>query len=173
MRDMDAYNKQKALYLSQIIKHNEENPSNPLPVRITTDLVDGYTLNQIEEIKHLSDAIYGSYDASTKAAYENLALGSQLGVFSTWMNGIYDVWLGRRRTSSYETMKKQAVDDNGNKLWIDEEGRIVTTETDTPYMDDVPLVVQGILRTVGDAFTMLYHGKSVSEIYKEMKLNPM
>jgi hypothetical protein len=45
MRDMDAYNKQKALYLSQIVKHNEENPSNPLPVRITTDLVDGYTLN--------------------------------------------------------------------------------------------------------------------------------
>jgi hypothetical protein len=35
-----------------------------------------------------------------------MALGSQLGVFSTWMNGIYDVWLGRRRTSSYETMKK-------------------------------------------------------------------
>ena len=35
--------------------------------------------------------------------YENLAIGSQFGVFSTWMNGIYDVYLGWRRESSYET----------------------------------------------------------------------
>ena len=54
--------------------------------------------------------------------YENLAIGSQFGVFSTWMNGIYDVY-------------------NGNKLWIDDNGNVTTENTGVPYLTDVPLVV--------------------------------
>jgi len=49
----------------------------------------------------LGDSIYGSYNRSTKAMYEHLALGSQFGYFSTWMNGIYDVYFGKRHESSY------------------------------------------------------------------------
>ena len=148
--DMDAYNKQKSLYLSQIIAYNKENPSAHLPVALTTDLPEGYTLNQIEEIKHLGNTIYGASSTSEKAKYEHMFLGQQLAIFSTWMNGIWDVYFGQRRESSYETEKVQAVDDNGNLLYIDENGNITTTPTDTLYLIDVPLLVQGVFKTFAD-----------------------
>jgi hypothetical protein len=37
---------------------------------LTTNLPEGYTLKQIEEIKHLGNTIYGAYSASEKAGYE-------------------------------------------------------------------------------------------------------
>ena len=171
--DVEAYNKQKALYLSQIMKFNEENPEANLPVSLDTNLPDGYTQNQIDEIKNLGDTIYGSYNRSTKAMYENLAIGSQFGVFSTWMNGIYDVYLGQRRESSYETQKVQKEDENGNKLWIDENGNVTTENTGVPYLTDVPLVVQGVLRTLQDTVSELYHGRGWEGIKQNILSNPM
>ena len=70
-----------------------------------------------------------------------MAIGSQFGVFSTWMNGIYDVYFGKRRESSFETEKVQKEDTNGNKLWIDEDGNITTEDTGVPYLTDIPLIV--------------------------------
>lgn len=171
--NMEAYNKQKSLYLSQIMKFNEENPSANLVVSLDTNLPDGYTQNQIDEIKNLGDTIYGSYNRSTKAMYENLALGSQFGVFSTWMNGIYDVYLGKRRESSYETQKVQKEDENGNKLWIDDNGNITTENTGVPYLTDIPLVVQGVWRTLQDTFQELYHGRGWEGIKQNILDNPM
>lgn len=171
--NMEAYNKQKSLYLSQIMKFNEENPSANLVVSLDTNLPDGYTQNQIDEIKNLGDTIYGSYNRSTKAMYENLALGSQFGVFSTWMNGIYDVYLGKRRESSYETQKVQKEDENGNKLWIDDNGNITTENTGVQYLTDIPLVVQGVWRTLQDTFQELYHGRGWEGIKQNILDNPM
>ena len=157
--DIEAYNRQKSLYLSLLLKFNEENPDLNLPISLSTDLPDGYTLNQIEEIKTLGDTIYGSFNKSTQAKYEHLAIGSQFGVFSTWMNGIYDVYFGKRRESSFETEKVQKEDTNGNKLWIDEYGNITTEDTGVPYLTDIPLIVQGVMRTVGDVIGIFYHKK--------------
>ena len=171
--NIEAYNKQKALYLSQIIKFNEENPNANLSVSLDTNLPDGYTQNQIDEIKNLGDTIYGSYNRSTKAMYENLAIGSQFGVFSTWMNGIYDVYLGERRESSYETQKIQREDENGNKLWIDDNGNITTENTGVPCLTDIPLVVQGVLRTLQDTFAELYHGRGWEGLKQNIINNPM
>lgn len=171
--NMEAYNKQKSLYLSQIMKFNEENPDANLPVSLDTNLPDGYTQNQIDEIKNLGDTVYGSYNRSTKAMYENLAIGSQFGVFSTWMNGIYDVYLGKRRESSYETQKVQKEDENGNKLWIDDNGNITTENTGVPYLTDIPLIVQGVLRTLLDTAGELYHGGGWSGLKKNILNDPM
>lgn len=171
--NMEAYNKQKALYLSQIMKFNEENPGANLPVSLDTNLPDGYTQSQIDEIKNLGDTIYGSYNRSTKAMYENLALGSQFGVFSTWMNGIYDVYLGERRESSYETQQVQKEDENGNKLWIDDNGNITTENTGVPYLTDIPLIVQGVWRTLHDTVSELYHGRGWEGIKENIINNPM
>lgn len=171
--NMEAYNKQKALYLSQIMKFNEENPGANLPVSLDTNLPDGYTQSQIDEIKNLGDTIYGSYSRSTKAMYENLALGSQFGVFSTWMNGIYDVYLGKRRESSYETQQVQKEDENGNKLWIDDNGNITTENTGVPYLTDIPLIVQGVWRTLHDTVSELYHGRGWEGIKENIINNPM
>lgn len=171
--NMEAYNKQKALYLSQIMKFNEENPGANLPVSLDTNLPDGYTQSQIDEIKNLGDTIYGSYSRSTKAMYENLALGSQFGVFSTWMNGIYDVYLGKRRESSYETQQVQKEDENGNKLWIDDNGNITTEDTGVPYLTDIPLIVQGVWRTLHDTMSELYHGRGWEGIKENIINSPM
>lgn len=171
--NMEAYNKQKALYLSQIMKFNEENPGANLPVSLDTNLPDGYTQSQIDEIKNLGDTIYGSYNRSTKAMYENLALGSQFGVFSTWMNGIYDVYLGKRRESSYETQQVQKEDENGNKLWIDDNGNITTEDTGVPYLTNIPLIVQGVWRTLHDTISELYHGRGWEGIKENIINSPM
>lgn len=171
--NMEAYNKQKALYLSQIMKFNEENPGANLPVSLDTNLPDGYTQSQIDEIKNLGDTIYGSYNRSTKAMYENLALGSQFGVFSTWMNGIYDVYLGKRRESSYETQQVQKEDENGNKLWIDDNSNITTENTGVPYLTNIPLIVQGVWRTLHDTVSELYHGRGWEGIKENIINNPM
>lgn len=165
--NMDAYNKQKALYLSQIIAYNKENPSAHLEVSLNTDLPEGYTLNQIEEIKHLGNSIYGAYSTSEKAKYEHHIIGQQLAYFSTWMNGIWDVYFGQRRESSYETEKVQAEDEQGNKLYIDEQGNIVTTPTDTPYLVDIPLIVQGIMATYGDLFGIFLFRDNKLEALKQ------
>lgn len=171
--NMAEYNKQKSLYLSQLLKFNEENPGMNLVISLATDLPDGYTQNQIDEIKNLGDTIYGSYNRSTKAMYENLAIGSQFGVFSTWMNGIYDVYLGKRRVSSYETQKVQKEDESGNKLWIDENGNITTENTGIPYMVDIPLIVQGVWQTIKDTFSELYFGRGWEGIKNNIYNNPM
>ena len=171
--NMAEYNKQKSLYLSQLLKFNEENPGMNLIVSLATDLPDGYTQNQIDEIKNLGDTIYGSYNRSTKAMYENLAIGSQFGVFSTWMNGIYDVYLGNRRVSSYETQKVQKEDESGNKLWIDENGNITTENTGVPYMVDIPLIVQGVWQTIKDTFSELYFGRGWEGLKNNIYNNPM
>lgn len=168
----EEYNKQKSLYLSQIIAYNKEHTDNPLPVSLTTDLPDGYTLNQIEEIKNLGNTIYGAYSTSEKAGYEQMFIGHQFMVFSTWMNGIWDVYFGKRRESSYETQRVQAEDEFGNKLWIDEFGNIVTTPTDIPYLVDIPLIVQGVFNTLKDiGAIMLFNKGNKWEAFKEQILN--
>lgn len=171
-QDPEAYNKQKSLYLSQIIAYNKEHTDNQLPVALTTNLPDGYTLNQIEEIKHLGNTIYGAYSASEKAGYEQMFLGHQFAVFSTWMNGIWDVYFGKRRVSSYETQKIHKENDFGNKLYIDENGNITTTITETPYLEDIPLIVQGVFNTLKDmGVLLLFHKGNKWEAFKEQILN--
>lgn len=163
--NIEEYNKQKALYLSQIIAYNKERGTN-LPVSLDTNLPEGYTLNQIEEIKHLGNTIYGAYSASEKAGYEQMFLGHQFAVFSTWMNGIWDVYFGQRRESSYETEKVQAEDEYGNKLYLDEDGNITITVTDTPYLKDVPLIVQGVFNTLKDLGAILLFKNNKWETFK-------
>ena len=41
------------------------------------------------------------------------------------MNGIWDVYFGKRRESSYLTEKRHKEDENGNKLYFDENGNWV------------------------------------------------
>lgn len=155
--NLEKYNYQKGLYLSLLKALNEEDPSRNLDISLSTELPEGYTLNQIEKIKLLGDTIYGSYNRSTKAKYEEMAIGQMSGIYSTWMNGIYDVYLGKRRESSYETYTVQKRDDSGNLLWVDENGNITTQNTGVPYLADIPLMVQGVFRTLNDVLKIIYH----------------
>ena len=167
--NLKEYNKQKALKLSLILALNKENPGLNLQVDVNTDLPDGYTNQEIESIKSLGDSIYGSYNRSTKAMYEHLALGSQFGYFSTWMNGIYDVYFGKRHESSYQYTLEQAEDENGNLLYFDENNNLTTEKTDTPYYKYTPMMVQGVLRTLTDIVgdIILHKGENLNDIFHD------
>ena len=172
--DPEKYNKQASLYLSQIVAYNEENPRNKLKVSLDQDLPEGYTLNQIESIKDLANTIYGAYSLSEKSGYEHTFLGQQFLVFSTWMNGIWDVYFGKRRESSYLTEKRHKEDENGNKLYFDENGNITTTITDKPVLTDVPVIVQGVLYTllnIGDI--LLFQSNKLEAFKRDILRNKM
>lgn len=113
---MKKYNEQKSLYLSLLRSFNLENGTqlvegDPLP--------DAYTLQQIESFKTFADNIYGSYNKSTRAKYENTAIGRNFAVFSTWMNGIVDVYTKGRQISHSESKWEQEKNTNGELLYFD------------------------------------------------------
>jgi hypothetical protein len=77
-------------YYNAVRAYNQEHPE----ATISYDPSEGglpmpYSLKEVEVLKNLANSIYGSYDKSTRAAYERMALGTFFGAFSTWMNGIY------------------------------------------------------------------------------------
>lgn len=163
------YNKQKGLYLSLLRDFNLEGYN--LEVDVKTDLPDGYTLKQVNGIKELGDTIYGAYDTSTKSMYEFYAVGSQFLPFSTWMNGIYDVYFGKQRESSYETETVQA-SENGQLLYLDENGNITTEDTGIPYYRDIPIMVQGVYQTLIDTCKAIYHKPGIESL-QEIWNDPM
>lgn len=158
------YAKQRSLYVSLLRAFNLENNT----TLVEGDaLPDAYTSQQITMFKNFADTIYGSYNQSTRAKYENVALGRNFGVFSTWMNGIVEVYTKKRQISTSESKWEQSTDVNGNKEWIDKNGNLVTRELDSegnpilqegdvPFMKDVPVMVQGVLYTLKDFFTEWY-----------------
>ena len=161
----EEYGKQRSLYLSLLRIFNQENGT---ALKEGDALPDAYTAQQIAQFKNFADNIYGSYNQSTRAKYENVALGRNFGVFSTWMNGIVDVYAKKRQISSSESEWQQETDANGNKLWfdkngiigprkLDENGEPILSVGDVPVMKDVPIMVQGVLYTIKDFFTEWYN----------------
>lgn len=149
------YNEQKALYYSMIRAFNVESSGKQLSY--TDDLPDAYTPEQIRAIKTLAESIYGAYDQSSKAKYENIAIGRNFMFFSTWMNGIVDNYAKKRQISQSELKLEQETDYNGNPLFFtgDESGNMTTADTGLPVVKYVPIMVQGIFQTFGETFREL------------------
>ena len=148
------YNKHRSLYLSLLREFNIENGTKL--VEGQDDLPDAYTLAQIESFKTFADNIYGSYNKSTRAKYENTAIGRNFAVFSTWMNGIVDVYAKKRQISKGESKWVQMKDPSGELLYFDKYGNTKTIaeggNPEVPVMEDIPVMVQGIWYTLVDAF---------------------
>lgn len=149
-KNREEYNKQRSKYLSLLRQFNKEGYTNVngKPLVEGDALPDAYTQQQITTFKNFSDNIYGSYNQSTRAKYENMAVGRQLGIFSTWMNGIVDVYAKKRQISQSETREVQETDANGKLLYFDKFGNITTDVTEVPVMTDIPIMVQGVLNTL-------------------------
>ena len=157
--DIEAYNKQKALYYSLIRAFNLDGykKSNGEQLNFSDDLPDAYTLQEIQTFKTFSDNIYGSYNKSTKAKYEHTAIGRNFAFFSTWMNGIVDVYMKQTQVSQGESKLEQEYDYNGNPLFFNEDGTVTTEDTGVPVMHGVPIMVQGVFATLGQICKTLYH----------------
>ena len=158
-QDEAEYNKQKSLYYSLIRSFNLEGyrKENGEQLNYSDDLPDAYTLQEIQTFKTFSDNIYGSYNKSTKAKYEHTAIGRNFAFFSTWMNGIVDVYMKDTQVSQGESKLQQETDYNGNLLFFAENGDITTEDTGVPVMKGVPIMVQGVFATLRDICKTFYH----------------
>lgn len=183
------YEEQRIAYYNAIRQYNEEHPENT--INFDDDLPVAYSNNQIQQMRQLSNSIYGAYDKSMRAKYEHTALGLTFAMFSTWMNGMVSNYLTKpgqyaggptiveqRRDGSGNLMYMDnrglfviELDDNGTKTYVYEEtGEVVTNlEGLAPIMDEVPIVVQGIWYTIQNSVVALAQGKFREDIWK----NPM
>jgi hypothetical protein len=89
------YIKQKSMYLSKVREWNQEHPSSPLEMNEDGfyELPSPYSDKEILSIKNVANNIYGSYDKSLKSMGENMAIGWVFGMYTTWMNGIWNNWM--------------------------------------------------------------------------------
>ena len=188
----EEYEKQRINYYNAIRKYNEEHPDNT--ISFNDDLPVAYSNDQIQQMRQLSNSIYGAYDKSMRAKYEHTALGVSFAMFSTWMNGMVSNYL--LKPGQYEGRlvdTEQDIDGSGNLLFMDKDGLLVTEINEggtkkyiytytgnpvenleglVPVMKDVPLVVQGIWYTFKDSIKALSEG-GYEQFKKDIIKNPM
>lgn len=178
------YYDQMGAYYNAIREYNKEHPENQLTYQ--DDLPMPYTNAYVESIKNVAATIYGSYDVSTKAGYESMALGFTFGMFTTWLNGIHANWLAKPGSYSMKEVRDEHQRDaSGNYLYFDSTGRIAykneqenkyyyqDTQEEVPegtivrpVIEKVPVPIQGIIYTIGDIFRCARHSKNWGE-FKE------
>ena len=164
------YKEQMGLYYSKIQQYNQDHPDNIIGFQ--DDLPEPYSLKEIESIKNVSDSIYGAYDKSERAMWENQAIGVLFGQFTTWVNGVVANYFSK----SFEQGIKleQAYNEAGNPLFFDKSGnqvvkinnKYIYEETGqevpseqgpcVPQFKEIPIQVQGILYTFSDSITKAF-----------------
>ena len=191
--DHPDYKKEKALFILHVNNWNKEHPSSTPLDWSKKQLPEPYSDQEILAIKNVANNIYGSYDKSLKAQYEHTALGWAFGMYTTWMNGIYNNWF--MKPGQYNIHKMQTeidTDENGNQIWMDDYGNLYTriennrnitfiddkgNEVDgsnfTPVLKNVPIIVQGIWYTLKDAFSVMRQkeGGGLINAYKYIQSN--
>ena len=159
------YKEQMGLYYSKIQQYNQDHPDNIIGFQ--DDLPEPYSLKEIEDIKNVSDSIYGAYDKSERAMWENQAIGVLFGQFTTWVNGVVANYFSKSFESGIRL--EQAYNDAGNPLFFDKSGNQVIKVEDkyiyeetgqevppeqgpcVPQFKEIPIQVQGILYTFSDS----------------------
>ena len=188
----EEYKKQQALYMLHIQEYNRDHPEgivdkdgNTRLLEYTDDLPTPYSDQEIVSIKNVSNNIYGSYDKSLRSMGEFTAIGTFFGMYTTWMNGIWNNWMmkpGKYNVTKMTTEQDRDVD--GSLLWLDEHGNIFkeviledgtkkyidqvnniekTKEELVPLLKHVPVIVQGIFYTLGDALEIFNAKDSFKE----------
>lgn len=188
----EEYQQQKIAYYNAIRQYNANHPDNT--IEYTDDLPEAYSNEQIQQMRQVSNSIYGAYDKSMRAKYEHTALGLTFAMFSTWMNGAIANYFTKPGQYADSIMdQEQDVDGSGNLLFMDTNGIEVTqiqtgdsiqyiyTETGeavqdpsnlVPIMKNVPRVVQGVWYTLKDSLKALSEG-GIAQFKKDIASNPM
>ena len=169
----EEYHQAQSRYFSAVIAYNKENPDRK--IKVGEDLLpEPYNNQDIASFKVFADEIYGAYDRSQRARYEQISLGQNLGIFTTWMNGIAATWFKKQgKYNGYFTT--QTIDGKpmirqsqaGNDLYFRDDGGIVEKIGDKyynekgeeeandgkcPVVEQVPIPVQGIMYTFKDVW---------------------
>ena len=146
-KDDSEYKKALSLYMSMAREWNAEHPEDAIsivPQEGEQGLISPYSDKEIENIKALANNIYGAYDKALKGMAEHETIMWFFGMYTTWMNGIYNNYFGQNTV----LVDKQARDEAGNLLFWDYDGNMVTEDTGMPVLEKVPEIVQGIWYTV-------------------------
>jgi len=139
-KDSDDYKKALSLYMSMAREWNAEHPENMVsitPQDGEQGLVSPYSDKEIENIKALANNIYGAYDKALKGMAEHETIMWFFGMYTTWMNGIYNNYFGQNTI----LVDKQVRDEAGNLLFWDYDGNMVTEDTGMPVLEKVPEIV--------------------------------
>ena len=149
----EEYKKAKSAYFSAIREYNQDHLDNP--ISYTDNLPEPYSFREINAIRGLGDNIYGSYDKGKKGMVEHESWGFILGSFTTWMNGIVNnYFMPTQKNGVSQLYTEQEIDEQGRKLFFDEYGNITTEDTGMPVLKHVPLIVQGILPSIGNILSI-------------------
>lgn len=188
------YEEQRIAYYNAVRQYNREHPENTID--FSDDLPVAYSNEQVQQMRQLSNSIYGAYDKSMRAKYESTAIGLSFAMFSTWMNGMVSNYITKPgQYSGGLTELVQDTDGSGNLLFMDKNGVTVVEIVDgenkqyiyeetgepvtdlegmMPVMKNVPLVVQGIWYTIKDtAKAMFGENGGFSKFKEDIWANPM
>lgn len=147
LKNHKDYEVQKARYFSQIRNHNLDHPEHKIDM--TDNLPEPYTNIEVRNIRMLADNIYGAYDKSKKAMLEFHSLGITFAMFTTWMQGHVNNYLMKTQENESRLLEVQDTDEFGRLLYFDENGGVTTNKTDRPVKKHVPMIIEGIVYTVG------------------------
>ena len=189
----EEYKKQQALYMLHIQEFNRDHPEGididqngtPRLLEYTDDLPTPYSDQEIVAIKNVANNIYGSYDKSLRSMGEFTAIGTFFGMYTTWMNGIWNNWMMKpgkynvhKMTTEQDTdidgsllfldehgnVFKEIINEDGTKKYIDQVNNIEKNKEElVPLLRHVPVIVQGIFYTLGDALKIFNAGDSFKE----------
>lgn len=152
-KDDPDYLKQKSLYYSKIREYNQEHED--APIDYTDDLPSAYSEREIMSIKNVANSAFGSYDNSLKSMGEFKMLGMTFGMYTTWMNGIWNnYFLKPGEYSINQLMEEQETDELGRPLFFTEDGGITTVDTGVKVLKHVPFLTQGIFYSMLELWDM-------------------
>ena len=185
------YYDQMGAYYNAVREYNQDHPE--APVDYKDGLPSPYSFKDIEDIKKVANGIYGSYDKSTRMMWEHMAIGTTFGMFTTWMNGIWAIYMTKPGQYSGTYTLKQRLDSQGRRLFFDDIGQsIVEVKDDNgnttyyyegtnqvaemvshvqPQMDKIPNVIQGVYYTLCHAAKLLCN-KDLTGFKDELWLDP-
>ena len=161
-KDDPEYKHAKALYMSKAREWNAEHPESQIdlnPETAETFLPAPYADREILAIKEVADNIYGAYDKSLKSMGEHTTLMWFFGMYTTWMNGIWNNYFMKpgKYIANRSNMEQQ-IGENGKPLFLDENGGITEEDTGMPLYHNVPTIVQGIAYTIRDLYYITKDG---------------
>jgi len=97
---------------------NNDHPDPDKQLKYTDDLPTPYSDKEVLSIKEVADNIYGSYDKSKRQMGDFTAIGTFFGMYTTWMNGIWNNWMMKPGKYNVSRMTiEQETDLDGNLLF--------------------------------------------------------
>lgn len=177
-KDHPEYKKQKAAYFDRVAAYNREHPDNPIDqLDENNPLPVPYSNDEIKSIRNNGDRIYGSYDKSKKAMVENMSYGQMFLMYFTWLNGTISTYYMKPQENKVgKMMQIQDTDINGNKLYYDEYGNILTLEEggdkDMPVMKNQPCISYGIIQTLQEVAS-IWKDDGFDSVKKYINGSPM